>query len=186
MSANPRSTLLTVDDYMQMPEESPRYELLDGRLVLMAPSPNIEHQEITGSLYVVLRTHVQLHQIGRVFIAPTDVVLSRRNVVQPDVLFVARDRLHIIGSRTIQGPPDLVIEVLSPSNREHDAVHKFRIYAEHGVPHCWMVDPSARRITAYVLADSEYRVAVVAEGHATFSAPPLEGLVINLAEIWPA
>ena len=82
-------------------------------------------------------------QLGRLFIAPLDVVLSATNVVQPDLVFISNARMHIITDANIQGAPDLVVEVLSPSTAARDWRTKHDLYAEHGVQEYWIVDPES-------------------------------------------
>lgn len=151
----------------------------------MTPAPEIAHQRISRSLFRVLDRHVSNRRLGEVFYAPVDVLLSEITVVQPDILFVAEERRAIILSKHVKGAPDLVVEVISPGTVQRDQQTKRRVYARHGVPHYWLVDPRRQKITAYVLTGSEYRQAAVTQADATFSAPPFPDLAIRLAEIWP-
>ena len=133
---------LTYEDYAKTPDDE-RYELIDGEL-LMVPSPNRPHQWTVIHLGTRLIAFVEENDLGEVYFAPFDVVLSDTNVVQPDLVFVSRERLGIITHANIQGAPDLVVEVRSPSTAYRDLTIKRRLYAEHGVKEYWMVDPEAR------------------------------------------
>jgi len=106
-------TKLTYEDYLNTPDDE-RYELIDGELI-MSPSPRMAHQEADMEIGSILHTFVKLRNLGKVYSAPFDVVLSDTDVVQPDLLFVSRERLHIITENNIQGAPDLAVEILSPS-----------------------------------------------------------------------
>lgn len=110
--------LLTVEDYRATPEGS-RYQLVEGELI-MAPAPNLYHQDIAGRLYCLITDYLKKKPIGRVFIAPCDVYLSEHNVVQPDVLFVAKANCGILAEDGVHGAPNLVIEVLSPASAQLD------------------------------------------------------------------
>ncbi len=135
---------LTYDDYCRMPAGL-RYELVEGDL-RMVPSPSVRHQTISKRLERLLLERVEDAGRGTILHAPCDVVLSEHNVVQPDVLFVAKDRLGIIREANIQGPPDLVIEILSQSTEDWDRTTKRRAYARYGVRELWFVDPEAKTI----------------------------------------
>ena len=106
----------TVKDYMSMPENGKRYQLLDGEMVL-APSPTTRHQIILARLHLLLAGIFADRGLGRVVFAPLDVVLSDNDVAQPDLLFVSNERSGIVEDANVQGAPDLVVEILSPSHR---------------------------------------------------------------------
>jgi Uma2 family endonuclease len=137
---------LNIDDYFAGPETTRRMELEYG-VVREPPAPNYGHQAVVTGLTVLLHEHVTQHALGRVCVSPVDVVLDaeRGLVVQPDIVFVSTARTDIIRDR-IWGPPDLVIEVLSPSTRAHDAVVKVEWYARYGVRECWLVDAHASTV----------------------------------------
>ena len=183
VDAKPK-TKLTYEDYRNTPDDE-RWELLNGELV-MAPSPKTTHQEISGNLFFLLRLFVGQMALGRVFVAPLDVVLSDRNVLQPDVLFVSSQREHIITEDNIQGAPDLVVEVLSPSTASRDWRIKLDLYAQHGVREYWVVDPDGQRI--WVMAGSDGQLNEVANygRDDTLTSPTLTGLSANLDQVFPA
>ncbi len=173
---------LTYEDYAKTPDDE-RYELIDGEL-LMVPSPNRFHQGVVIDLGTLLNTFVKRNDLGEVYIAPFDVVLSDTNVVQPDVMFVSRERLGIITHANIRGAPDLVVEVRSPSTAQRDLTIKRRLYAEHGVKEYWMVDPEARIITVLLLRDGDFEEVGIYQKGQTLSSPTLEGFTLNLDEIF--
>lgn len=140
--------LLTYDDYCRIPEDGRRYEVIQGTLY-MAPAPFYRHQKIIMRLSSLLDQFVQDADAGEVLIAPFDVLLSEHNVVQPDILFIAKENLSILTEKNAHGTPDLMIEVLSKSNRSHDEIRKRKLYEMFGVREYWIVDPQAESITMY-------------------------------------
>ena len=146
----------TYDDLLAMPDDGNRYELIFGEIVMTA-SPKRKHQFALFQLGKLIDAYVRDHRLGEVYIAPYDVKLSVHNVVEPDILFVRRSRLSILTEDFVDGPPDLVVEVLSPTNRAHDLVKKATLYADFGIPEYWIVDPATDAITVYVLESGHYR-----------------------------
>ena len=134
---------LTLREYLAGEETNRRVEL-DFGVVREPPAPNWSHQLIAGRAFVSLHEHVSRNQLGRVAQAPVDVVLDRKRalVVQPDLVFIAADRLHICTDR-VWGPPDLVVEVLSIGTARHDSTVKLSWYQQYGVRECWLIDPVA-------------------------------------------
>lgn len=175
--------LLTYEDYLELPNDRNRYEILEGDLAVN-PAPNTAHQTVVLNLGALLRDHVRRHDLGRVFIAPTDVLLSDTTIVQPDILFISRERETILRREHVRGAPDLMIEVISPTSARTDRHTKQRIYARYGVPHYWLVDPEQRSIEAYTVVGTGYSQVSLASGNESFSAPPFPDLAIRLDEIW--
>jgi Uma2 family endonuclease len=144
---------LTYEDYTSFPDDGIRRELIDGE-VHVTPSPVTRHQRIALRLARQLADHVDQHQAGEVFIAPFDVLLSEHDVVQPDIVFVATPHAGIVTEANLQGAPTLVVEVVSDPRT--DRVRKRDLYARHGVPEYWIVDPDADRVEVYGLEGSAY------------------------------
>ena len=148
--------VLTYRDYEALPADGRRYELHEGELsVTAAPVP--AHQRILLDLAVALREHVMRRNLGEVFVAPIDCILSDTTVVQPDIVFLDAGRALAVSARGIEGPPTLAVEILSPSTAPIDRGVKLQLYARHGVPYYWIVDPDARSLEAYVLAGGSYQ-----------------------------
>jgi Uma2 family endonuclease len=145
-------TGLTHRDYAALPDDGRRYELHEGELSVM-PTPGTRHQRVIGSLHVLLRAHVEAHRLGEVFLSPVDGILSGTTVVEPDLVYLDPTRAHLVSDRAIEGPPTLVVEVLSPSSTTIDRSRKRELYARHGIPSYWIVDPVASTLEAYSLAD---------------------------------
>ena len=177
-----RTAGLTYEDYAKTSDDE-RWELLDGELV-MVPAPNTFHQAAQVKLGTRLNIFVEQGGLGHVFFAPTDVVLSDTNVVQPDLLFVSKEREHIITHANIQGAPDLAVEIRSPSTAERDLTIKRRLYEEHGVREYWLVDPEAMTVTVLLLGERGYREAGVYRSGQSFASPTLEGFSVSLDEVF--
>ena len=172
----------TYEDYLNTPEDK-RYELLDGELIMVS-SPNIPHQRAERELAFQVIGFVKRHDLGEVFFAPTDVILSDTDVVQPDLLFVSHERAHIIAHNAIHGAPDLVVEILSPSTAQRDLTVKRRLYAKHGVKEYWQVNIDERRITVLSLGDNDYEVTAIYGSGETLTSPVLPGFTLAIDEIF--
>jgi Uma2 family endonuclease len=174
---------MTYADYLAMPEDGRRYEILDGELVEMS-SPTTRHQRVLWNLIIAIDRVVRGQGHGLALAAPCDVVLAQHQVVQPDILYVSEERRAIVELAGVMGAPDLVIEVLSPSNRAWDRVRKRRVYGKAGVREYWIVDPEERRIEVYALAGEELVPAQEADGGELESVLALPGFRVNLAELF--
>lgn len=176
---------LTYEDLRRMPDDGKRYELIEGE-VFMTPAPRTRHQRTVGRLYVALVEFVRERDVGEVFLAPFDVVFGERTAVQPDLLFIRKDRLSIVTEMNVQGAPDLVIEVLSPSNAAFDRETKLQVYARAGVEELWYVDPDAR--TAEVLElgpDGRYILVSKFSNAESIASGALPGFSLPLAGLFP-
>ncbi len=120
---------------------------------------SVTDRGISGSFSVSLLVgnFVTAERLGKVYAAPFDVRLSEQDVVQPDLIFVSRSRLSIIGEHLYRRAPDLLVEILSPSTRDRDRREKARLYAMSGVPEYWLVDPDARTVTVLSLKRGTYQ-----------------------------
>jgi len=174
---------LTYDDYVGLPNDGKRYEILDGELSV-SPAPMTQHQIASINLTMLLYQFVRSHRLGRVLEAPTDVILAETTIVQPDILFVSAERASIITDRAVEGPPDLVVEILSRWTARQDRTTKATLYARFSVPHYWIVDPEERTIELYEIERDSYRLATKESGAATIHPALFPGLEIPLAEVW--
>lgn len=172
----------TYADYAAMPDDGRRYELWDGRLSAI-PGPSLSHQGILRDLLIAINQHVQRSGLGVVFPAPVDCILADTTVLQPDLVFVANDRRGILTDRAVEGPPTLVVEILSPSTRRADRTVKAGLYARYGVPWYWLVDPGARTIEALALRGGAYAPAALLPRGERGAVPPLIGLELDLGQI---
>lgn len=176
------STPFTYDDYTRLQDDR-RYEVIEGQL-LLTPSPRTYHQKVTGNLFDILLHHVRDNNLGEVLIAPCDVVLSPTNVVQPDILFVARDRLAIIEERYVSAAPDLVVEVLSPGTTLRDRKLKFRLYARFGARELWIVDPTGRGIEVFGSSGKNLRLAAAYGRGETLRSEVFPSLRVAVADVF--
>ena len=168
---------LTYDDFLQFPDDGKRHELIDGEH-FVTPSPNTKHQTIAGNLHGLIWTYLRQQPVGRVFVAPFDVVFSDFDVVEPDLLFVSKARqADVLTAKHVRGAPDLVVEIGSPGTRKRDETIKRRLYERFGVGEYWVVDPELDEIKVYRLADGRFaRVAELAlERDETLESPLFPG-----------
>ncbi len=176
---------LGLEEYELFPDDGQRHELIDGEHVV-TPAPTTRHQRILMRLGMALVSFAESRRLAAVLIAPTDVILSPHDVVQPDILLVGIERLDIVGSR-VEGPPDLAIEVLSPSSRRTDEVLKRHAYERWGTGELWVVDPEVERVRIYRLG-AERRFGrsreLSAEHGEALETPLLPGFSMPLAELF--
>jgi Uma2 family endonuclease len=142
------TTKLTYADYVRFPEDGLRHEIIDGEHYV-TPSPATRHQRIVGNLQYLIRHFLETNPIGEVFCAPFDALLSEFDIVVPDLLYLSRERARFLTSKNLQGPPDLVIEVLSPSTKSRDIRLKRDLYERVGVREYWIVDPELAVVEVY-------------------------------------
>jgi Uma2 family endonuclease len=174
----------TVADYMTTPEDK-RYQLMDGDMIL-APAPTDKHQAISLQLVVALHQFVREHDLGVLRFAPSDVVLSNYDVFQPDILFVSNERRNRITEANIQGAPDLVVEILSPSTEQYDRGYKQTLYGRHGVREYWIVDPAAETVEVLTESDEGLKLTSTYGLADTLVSPLLPGLTLELGHIFAA
>jgi Uma2 family endonuclease len=149
----------TYEDWLALPDDGSRYEVIDGALHV-TPPPSIAHQAVIGQLFLALTTFARSRRLGRVFFAPIGVLLPGQPVpLEPDLVFVSAARSDIIEAQYIVGAPDLVAEVLSPGSRSYDRRKKRRVYEAAGVPEYWLLDYAARTVEVLALRDGTYSPA---------------------------
>lgn len=172
----------TYEDYLNTPEDK-RYELLDGNLVALS-SPEEFHQRVSILLGSKLVQVAVENRLGKVYHAPFDVVLSNTDVVQPDLIFVSNERADIITPENIQGAPDLVVEILSPSTAARDKTFKRSLYAKHGITEYWMVDLTEKTITILRHGERGFEVIEIYGEGEILTSPTLQGFTLNLDDIF--
>ena len=148
----------TYNDIKDFPEypEGPMVELYNGEL-FMPPSPNTKHQQISFNLTLLIGKYLENKNIGKLFTAPFDIVLSEKNVFAPDLVYVTSENNHIITEKNISGTPDWIIEIIS-DNRTNDLVVKKEIYEKFGVKEYWIIDPVEEMVLKYVLENQQYQL----------------------------
>ena len=159
MSATTQQSKFTYQDYLLFPNDGKRYELIAGDRYV-TPAPRTRHQKISTNLLGFLFNYVKKNKSGIVLTAPTEVVFSDIDVVQPDLLFVSSGRASIITEDNIQGAPDLVVEILSESTRRTDEIIKRKLYEKQGAQEYWIIDPEVDTVKVYRLSNHAYSSAI--------------------------
>lgn len=175
-------TRLTYDEFRQLPDDGKRYELIHGE-VHLSPSPTTRHQWVLHNLDMSLSGHVHKARLGEVWVAPLDVRLAEDTAVQPDLIFVSNARAEIIQEDFINGAPDLVVEILSPSTAAHDRATKLHVYAEARIPEVWFIDPRAKTVEVLKLEGlqgEKYLVEASLAGHRILTSSQFPGWELSL------
>jgi Uma2 family endonuclease len=175
--------LFTAEDLEHLPDDGKRYELFDGELIV-SPAPIPKHQR-TASRCNRFLLAAEDAGWGEVVFAPIEVRFTNLRVAQPDLLFILRERLHIIGEKAIQGPPDLVVEIISPGSRKADLGWKVTLYAQGGVPFYWVFDPIARTVRVYRLEEGSYVAEPILRPGDTLSCPLFPGITTDVVRLFP-
>ena len=185
VSTQPSQAKLTYADYVALPDDGRRHEILGGAHYV-TPSPVVRHQRIAVNLTVALRRHLDAHPGGEVLHAPCDVILSDTDIVVPDLIYVSGERSDIVTAKNLQGAPDLVIEILSPGTAARDRRLKRDLYERCGVREYWLVDPKADTVEVYRRHDEAFASPEAYRGNAAVTTPLLPGLELPLTSIFPA
>jgi Uma2 family endonuclease len=176
----------TYSEFARLPSEgSTRYEIIDGELVV-TPSPTGRHQRIVTDMVTLLNVFVRSHDLGQLFTGPLDVLFAEGDYLEPDILFVRGDRAQLVTDRGVEGPPDLVVEVVSPSTAARDRGIKLERYRLYGVPEYWVVDPEERTVEVWDLANEANEPARHGSAETLRWTPDQGGatLEIELAELF--
>ena len=172
---------MTIEELDRLPDDGNRYELIEGEL-LVSPAPRSKHQMVSTNLTSLLHHFAKSRSLGRVIHAAFDVTLGSRTRVQPDIVFIARDRLHLIRETGLFGAPDLAVEILSESTWRVDEGDKLELYQRAGVQEYWIADPDQRSVTVYRFAESgEPHTLHVKDA---LTSPLFPGLEIPLSSVF--
>jgi Uma2 family endonuclease len=184
MRTNP-GVKLTYDDFLLFPDDGKRHELIDGEHYV-TPSPSRKHQAIVWNLITMIGPYLESHPVGRAFAAPFDVVFSNFDVVEPDLLFISNARLDVLTTKNVQGAPDLVVEIGSPSTRRRDEIIKRKLYERFGVEEYWVIDPEIETIAVYRHVGETYQrvLELAVERNDTLVTPLLPQLTLPLQQIF--
>jgi Uma2 family endonuclease len=175
--------VLTYEDYVLLPNDGKRYEILEGELAV-TPASSTKHQSASANLFKLLSKHIDERDLGKLFYAPVDLILDSSTILQPDLLFIFSAHQHIITEKAIEGVPDLVVEILSPTTTRTDRVTKAQLYARHSIPAYWIVDPEVENIEIYLLERDVFRLAATLQGATPTPAPPFKGLGIAAKDVF--
>jgi Uma2 family endonuclease len=178
------TTKMTARQFLELGEDPPgvRLELVNGE-VAVSPSPIPAHAYTVLRLGALLLGHVERRKLGRVY-PDVDTIFGEHDVRRPDLLYFKTSRLHLIGKKAMEGPPDLCVEVLSPSSGTIDRRDKFKQYALGNVRFYWIVDPSNHLIEGHTLTQRNYKLSGKAKKSEIVTLPPFKDLRIHLAKIW--
>jgi Uma2 family endonuclease len=175
----------TYEDYCRIPDDGKRYEVIRG-VLHVSPAPGSRHQLVIAELFGSLHQFVRTMRLGLVIPSPLDVLLpGLATPIEPDIVFVSRARAHIVKEEYILGPPDLVVEVLSPSNSDRYMEERLDVFAEGGIDECWVVDPQALRIDVHSRDGREYRLLGSHRPGDTACSKVIEGFEVSIADICP-
>lgn len=179
LTANTEKTF-TYEDYLKL-EDNHDYEVIGGRLILV-PKPMPYHQEIVGRLITELNNFLRQNSLGKVY-SDVDVVFGDQ-VVSPDLIFISKERLSIVAETNIQGPPDIAVEVLSPSTQKYDRKQKSQLYHAGEVKEYWIVDPALQLVEVFISGENEWNRAGVYDETDILTSPLLPGLRIVLKNVF--
>lgn len=183
--ARPAQGEWTYEDYLALPDDGRRYEIIEG-VLYVTNAPNSDHQFTVTELAAELRNYVKAHKLGRVLVAPFEVHLAQRTrPVQPDIIFVRAGRWPSGRVAYFSGAPDLIVEVVSPSSARTDRVIKFTAYELAGVPEYWIANPHARTVEVYTLSNNEYALLGEFAGDELIQSAVLEGIDIITSSLFP-
>jgi len=186
MALRDPSPKLTYEDYVLIPDDGKRHQIIDGKHYV-SDTPFIRHQRISRRLLCCIGKFLDEHPLGEILMAPTDVILSPHDIVQPDLLFISNERASaIVTEANIQGAPDLLIEILSEDTRRLDEVLKRRAYKRFGVQESWIFDPQSKTTQVWERTTEglRRRTLLSADAGDVLTSPLLPGLEIPLAEIF--
>jgi Uma2 family endonuclease len=175
---------MTARQFLELGEDPPgvRLELVNGEIAV-SPSPIPDHSYIVLSLGRILGNHIEANDLGQLF-HDVDTIFGEFDVRRPDLLFFRKSRLHFVGDKAMEGPPDLAVAVLSPSSVATDLKLEFKLYVESKVRNYWIVDPKARTIQAYRLIGGKYTGRVRGSGSDVVKLAPFPKLGIPLGKLW--
>ncbi len=162
----PAKARISADDYIASPQSEHKSDLIEGVFVMASPA-TVEHEDLMMFVGTLMRTFANSRRLGLVLGSNAAYRLNDANVYQPDVSFLSSDRLHLAGEVYVDGAPDLAVEIISPSSRQHDTndtVEKLVNYGRFGVQEYWLVDPVERSVTLYGNVGGQLVVIPPAEG----------------------
>jgi Uma2 family endonuclease len=178
------ATRLTYEDYLLFPDDGQRHEIIEGEHYV-SPPPVVRHQRILLRLSYLMQSHLETHPVGEILFAPVAVLLSEFNVFEPDLLYLSNERRNLLTLKNLQGAPDLVVEILSPSTRSRDERLKRDVYERTGVREYWVIDPERNIVDVYQWdsADKSERTIRLNQSE-SLTTPMLEGFYLPLVKLF--
>jgi len=178
-----RLEVYTYEDYINLPDNGKRYEIINGELY-MVPAPTLGHQDTIGEFHLTIGLFLRTNPIGKIYLAPTDIIFSEIDVLQPDLIFVSKEKFDILTGANIQGAPDLVIEVLSPGTEKRDRTIKLKAYSKFGVAEYWMANDEGATVEIWRRQGKKLVFHALLDRTQTLTTPLLPGLEISLEKIF--
>ncbi len=172
----------TYEDYARLPEGSP-YQLIGGDLI-MVPAPAPYHQRISRKIEFMLLQHVEKNDLGEVLDSPIDVYFGEEDTFQPDVIFISKERSNIIGETKIEGAPDIIIEILSPSTAYYDLGKKYKVYEKAGVKEYWLFHPDRKAIEVYINKGDKFQLIQIVEETGIVKSELLKDFEVELEKLF--
>jgi Uma2 family endonuclease len=173
---------MSYEEFLAWADENAHAEWVDGKVILMSPASSI-HQELVGFLYELLRMFVRFRQLGRVYVAPFQMKLPQSSGREPDLIFIKRENLSRLKNTYLDGPADLVVEIISPESIGRDRGDKFYEYEAGGVPEYWLLDPIRERAEFYQLDENGiYELVRLDDG--IYRSQQLPGFWLDPAWVW--
>jgi Uma2 family endonuclease len=175
---------MTASQFLQLGEDPPgiRLELVDGE-VKVSPSPQLDHSFVDRQLTGILGNYIDNHELGALF-GDVGTIFGEIDVRRSDLIYFAKSRLHLIGDKAMEGPPDLCVEIISPSSQTLDRKQKFKQYEKGKVAHYWIIDPDSKTIEGYKLSGGKYRLSGKGKSDEVIQLPPFPDLQIPLGQLW--
>ena len=175
---------MTARQFLELGEDPPgvRLELVNGE-VAVSPSPTPMHSYPDRALTVIVGQHIRERGVGRLY-GDVDTIFGEHDVRRPDLIYFSRARVHLIGKKAMEGPPDLCVEIISPSSSKIDRRDKFKQYEKGGVLHYWILDPATKTIEGYKLVRGKYKLMGKGKNDDIVTLPPFPELEIPLDELW--
>jgi Uma2 family endonuclease len=178
-----QTKLVTYDDYLTLPDDGKRYEIIGGELI-MSPGATDKHQLVSHFLEYELENCMQQHRSGLIYDAPFDVVLSMTDVVQPDLMYISKERSHIITENNIVEAPDLVVEIISESTKVRDQTTKKALYEKYGAKEYWLVYPVEEKVEQFILKDEVFELKDELQASQKIVSNVMDGCSISLEKIF--
>ena len=178
------TTKMTARQFLELGEDPPgiRLELVNGE-VAVSPSPNPQHSYIDRALTVILGAHIRDNDLGRLY-GDVDTIFGEYDIRRPDLIYFSKARVHLVGEKAMEGPPDLCVEIISPSSSKIDRRDKFKQYEKGKVAHYWIIDPVEKSIEGFKLTRGKYRSSGTGANRDMVSLSPFDDLEIPLGELW--
>jgi Uma2 family endonuclease len=177
-----KTKLFTYDDYLNLPKDSFKYEVLGGALIERQSPPTI-HQRVSGNLLISLINYIRKNNLGEI-VGRIDVVLSMTNIVQPDLLFVSKERQQIIAEKNIVAAPDLVVEIIDESTKNTDQTTKKTLYEKYGVKEYWIVYPNEEKVEQFLLENEKLILNNTLQQTEKLSSRAIGGLTLSADQIF--